>query len=411
MLAGRRQHGRGHRRAEAPDHRLVRQPSQQHVGMGLLDIVERGRDAELGGGKPRGFLLRCRAGEARHAVERQHHLEGAAAHRLALHLGLELAPLRRVVDQRQHGRMWTDRRDDDRRLVFLAARGDHAAHLAAADADRGDRLAGHDRAALGHDAEAQRLDDGTHAADRKAGRATQRDQPWILRATVAQRGQRQRPHHQVERRAGRRRRDLAADHGERRDQGLGFRRQFELVHEVAGIAEQNAAEGFLVFQARQVAHEMLQRGRRLEDRDAQPVGEALEIGEEGVVAGGFAGREGFQLGVIARRIAPADVDPVAVQRMHQGRVGAHEGETVTLELEIVDDLGFERARRVGDGRRIAGHELDGRRRAAQAGAAFEDQGPEAGATEIGGGDEPVMAAAHDDGLVAAGAHFGTTSLV
>ena len=51
LLAGRRQHGRGHRRAEAPDHRLVRQPAQQHVGMGLLDIVERRRDAELRRGK------------------------------------------------------------------------------------------------------------------------------------------------------------------------------------------------------------------------------------------------------------------------------------------------------------------------------------------------------------------------
>ena len=216
---------------------------------------------------------------------------------LALHLGLELAPVRRVVDQRRA-----------RCVQGLTAEmtigasnssplgGDDAAHWLAVAADRGDRLAGHDRRR--HAATTlrrQRLDDRAHAADRKAGRAAQRDQPRVLRATGAQRGQRQRPHHQVERRAGRRRRDLAADHGERRDQGLGLRRELELVHEVARIAEQDAAEGFLVFQAREVAHEMLQRRRRLEDRDAQPVGEALQIGEEGVVAGGLARREGLEL--------------------------------------------------------------------------------------------------------------------
>ena len=89
------------------------------------------------------------------------------------------------------------------------------------------------------------------------------------------------------------------------------RRQLEFVHQVARIAEQDAAERFLVFQAREVAHEMLQRGRRFEDRDAEPVGEALQVGEESVVAGGLARREGLELGMIARRIAPADIEPAA----------------------------------------------------------------------------------------------------
>ena len=262
----------------------------------------------------------------------------------------------------------------------------------------------------------QGVGDRAHAADRQAGRAAQRDQPRIARAAALQRGERQRPHHQVERRARRRGRHLAADYRERRDQRLRLGRQFELVHQVADVAEQDAAERFLVLEPRQVAHQVLQRGRRFEDRDAEPVGEGLQIGEEGVVARCLARRVGLELGVVALGIAPADVDAVAVERLHQGRVGAHELQAVALELEVLDDLGLERPRRVGDGREVARHELQRRRRSAEPRIAFDHQGAQAGAAEIGRRDQAVVAAADDDGVEApflfrADAHFGATSLV
>src|SRR5207245_2893617 len=93
--------------------------------------------------------------------------------------------------------------------------------------------------------------------------------------------------------------------------------------------------------------------------------EASDSGRIKRLNGGLALGIGFELGVVELGIAPADIDLLAIEWLYQGRVGAHEGESVTLQLEIVHDLGFERARRIGDGCAITRHEFDRRCRTAE----------------------------------------------
>jgi hypothetical protein len=84
---------------------------------------------------------------------------------------------------------------------------------------------------------------------------------------------------------------------------------------------------------------------------------------------------------------------------------------VAFQLEVIDDLGLERAWRIGDGREIARHEFQRRRRTAQPRIAFDHQGAEAGAAKIGRRDQAVVATADDNGVEAPLTHLGTTSLV
>ena len=185
--------------------------------------------------------------------------------------------------------------------------GHHAADALATGADQADPLAGPDLSALREEGLAQRLDDRAHAADRQPRRAAQGDAPRIVLPAVPQRSERDRAHHQVPGRAGGRGARLPPHDRQRSDQCLRLRREAEFVHQVAGAAEQDARERLLILKPRKVADQVLQAGRRLEDRDAQAVGEALQVAEERVVAGRLAWRVAVKLGVVAGGIAPADV--------------------------------------------------------------------------------------------------------
>ena len=74
---------------------------------------------------------------------------------------------------------------------------------------------------------------------------------------------------------------------------------------------------------------------------------------------------------------------------------------MAVQVEIGDDFGIEQRHRVGgDGISEAGMEFLGDGGAAQDMPAFEYRDLQAGPGEIGGADEPVMAAADDDDVLA-----------
>jgi hypothetical protein len=80
-------------------------------------------------------------------------------------------------------------------------------------------------------------------------------------------------------------------------------------------------------------------------------------------------------------------------------------EPVSRQVEIADDLGAEQAHHVGKDRELeAGEDFLGDRGAADDRALLENQHFAARAREVRGGDQPVVAAADDDGVVAGGAH-------
>ena len=82
-------------------------------------------------------------------------------------------------------------------------------------------------------------------------------------------------------------------------------------------------------------------------------------------------------------------------------------EAVPLELEIPDDLGTEQTVDVARGGDLeAGPQFFGDRAAAEQLAALQHQHRAAGAGEVGGGDEAVMASADDDGVVVVGSWRG-----
>ena len=73
------------------------------------------------------------------------------------------------------------------------------------------------------------------------------------------------------------------------------------------------------------------------------------------------------------------------------------------QLEVADDLGAEQAHDIAEDREAeAREELLGDRRAAEHVALLEDEGPQAGAGEVGRAHEAVVAAADDDRVVGTG---------
>ena len=85
----------------------------------------------------------------------------------------------------------------------------------------------------------------------------------------------------------------------------------------------------------------------------------------------------------------------------QGAVERQDVEAVLRQLELADDLRAEQADDVaGDAEPEAREDLLGDRRAAEDVALLEDDRPQAGAGEVGGADEAVVATADDDRVVA-----------
>ena len=183
--------------------------------------------------------------------------------------------------------------------------------------------------------------------------------------------------------------------------------------QVGTAAKHQPGKGLLGVEVVQVGDQFSQRGGLAEQRDAQPVGEPLRVAEQVVVAIRLTGQVPVKLLRGARPVAEADERGGVLKRLHQRRVGAHEGQPVLGEFQFPDDLGFKAAWRVGDGGVVAGQELPPTARTAQPRLAFEYQHAQPGAGQVAGSHQPVVAAAdhYDVKVVFPGAHHRLTAAV
>ena len=148
-----------------------------------------------------------------------------------------------------------------------------------------------------------------------------------------------------------------------------------------------------------VERELRRVGRRhAQDRldEAAHVGHGLAVLVVGLgvdlrVAGDLAAG----LGVVVD--AP---EVVAVEHRREGAVEREDLEAVARQVEVPDDLGPQERDDVGADRELeAGEDLLGHRRAAEDVAPLEDEDLLAGAREVGGVDQAVVAASDDDDVV------------
>ena len=141
-------------------------------------------------------------------------------------------------------------------------------------------------------------------------------------------------------------------------------------------------------------------GRRLQHHCAQHVGQALDHRREGGQACGIARREARDFALRARDIgADAQVRTLA-QRQEVGDRPRQYPQAVLGEPQVAQHLGLQQAHGVGSDRVAeSGMKLRRHRRAAQDRPALEHQRLQAGACQIAGCDQAVMAATHDDHVI------------
>ena len=113
----------------------------------------------------------------------------------------------------------------------------------------------------------------------------------------------------------------------------------------------------------------------------------------------FLWREAISVGQIARRgvIGRAKVGAVRLEAP-PGAAG-EDLETALSQPQIPDNPGMDRVNRVGTrGEAEARPQLFGDGRAADVGKALEHHDPQAGSSQIAGGDQAVMPGAHDNDI-------------
>ncbi|CAM5697193.1 hypothetical protein SFUMM280S_08810 [Streptomyces fumanus] len=144
-------------------------------------------------------------------------------------------------------------------------------------------------------------------------------------------------------------------------------------------------------------------GERREDPPGDLAGHAVEAPPGRVLA--FAAGEPGE-GLPRPPLAPADQQPRRSAAPLDGRVrGDVPGAHPEVQAEVPDDLPGQQADQVGVAGQPgvdAGEGPGGHRRSAGAGQPFQDQDGASGAGQVGGGDQAVVAAADDDGVVGTG---------
>ena len=139
--------------------------------------------------------------------------------------------------------------------------------------------------------------------------------------------------------------------------------------------------------------------RRLQRQLAQKIGERIEPRRDRQPAVGVPQREFRDF---HSRSARAELQITAlIERQKVRKLSLNDPQAVAGKIEIADDFRIEQRDRVGRDR-IAetGVKFLGHRRAADRIARFEHQRLETRGAEIGRADEPIMAAADNDGVVA-----------
>ena len=143
-------------------------------------------------------------------------------------------------------------------------------------------------------------------------------------------------------------------------------------------------------------------GRRFEEEGLKIAGERLELAidrEKGIAV---APRIAADLVCRPFRIGPPAQDPPILQRQGQDRIAGDHPQAMRAEIEVADDRRHQHAGDVGrKGHAMARDHLLGDAGAAKDFASLEHEHRTASAREIGGGGQPVMAAADNDCVVAA----------
>jgi hypothetical protein len=144
------------------------------------------------------------------------------------------------------------------------------------------------------------------------------------------------------------------------------------------------------------------RGGFHEER-LEVAGESLEPAVDRAERLGVSLRERAQLGHGAARVGPPGEVGVVGERHVQGGIAGHHAQPVGGERQLVDHLGSQHARDVGRrGGAAAGVDLLGDAAAAHDLAPLEHQRAQAGAGEVRGGGEAVVAGADDDRIPGVG---------
>ena len=297
-------------------------------------------------------------------------------------------------------RGWAPERTSGRRDGLAALQGD-AGDAPGAHVDGGDRGAGADDRADGAGAGGDRLGDRAHPAAHvapHAAHAVELAQLVVEEVVGGPRAARAGPH---------------ADHPGGRVGALQRVVLEPLVEQVAHRHRQHAVELVEVAAAEaggarglpQELEEVAgparpQRGRGPEHDGAQERGGALEQRLELAEDLGVARRDARQRGAHGGRVL-VEEDRTPVGR--EGGEGGVQRDRVIAEVaqaQVGDHLGLEHGHHVGGARdALAGPQLLGDARAPHQLAALQDAHAQAGAREVGGGGEAVVAGAHHDGVV------------
>ncbi len=354
------------------------------------------------------------AGEARQLAQRHIHPEGAGAGAVAAD---PLAKIRRLDLGRDEGfeqELGMKVRDHGPRGQGLAGGGDHPRGPAVLRQDLGHRLADADFHAKPPAGGGHGLGDGAHAADGVAPGA-------LVSVHLAE--------HMVQQHIGRARRigrRIVADDAVEPEGGLDRRALEPAVQPIAGrlrkerqkvapggdiqLGEPAADAGALEKLADRAQHPAADRhvGRGLKHQIAHRIGDGLE---PGVV---FGEPRGVLLGELRHFLGgPAVTDDqivARVQRQEIGHLALDDAQAVAGEVHVGDDLGIEQ----GDG--VAGHRISEagmeflrHRRAADHAATLQYGDLQAGAGQIPGADEAIVAPA-DDNHVSCGFSHGQAAL-
>ena len=219
-------------------------------------------------------------------------------------------------------------------------------------------------------------------------------------------------HHVVEEHVGR---AGSRGRGHGADDGVGGERGLHLVRLEPAVEDGSRRRGQDLHGSRAVAAELEEAppgageaeevagasgegvGGRLEKRGLDGPGDPLQHGLVGGEPFGVARGELRHLAPVQRRVGPHEQRAAVGEGSEGRRVARQELVAVAGELEVADDLRAEEAHHVGGrGDPEPRPGLLGDRRAAHPVAGLEHEDLLAGARQVGGGDEPVVAGADDD---------------
>ena len=344
------------------------------------------------------------AGKVRQAVHRQVDLAGAAAVAEALEVAGELRGQVSLPDQLQEGAAGVTTGEYGAGRELAAVGQDHAPGGPLFNDDLGDRGLGADGGAGGDGGAGDGFGDGAGAP---AGETPGAEGSVDLAHVVVQK--------HVGRAGGTHAEHGADDAGDAhgRLEDVGFEPLVEVVCGAGGhqLEEGRAQVRVHVAQALAVGGEVQQvagmegvqaRGFGIDDGLHKARNAAHELAEARVDLR-VPGAEGGDLPARARALHPA-AQGATVQAGGEGGFEGQDAEAVTGEFEIAHDPGAQQADHIGtDGVDEARVDLLADAGAAEDMALFEDQDLLAGAGQVGGGGQAVVATADDDGVPGASA--------